>query len=78
MSKQTLNYEQSVARLEQVVARLEQGEVPLEEALALFEEGTTLIRCCSSALDQAEQKVMKLVPGPNGTPVAEEMEEMSQ
>ena len=48
-------FEEALARLELIVARLEQGEVPLEEALGLFEEGTALMKQCSTALDKAEQ-----------------------
>lgn len=69
-------FEEALARLEVIVARLEQGEVPLEEALGLFEEGTTLMKQCSTALDKAEQKVAKLLPGLNGAAVEEPMEEM--
>lgn len=69
-------FEEVLARLEVIVARLEQGEVPLEEALGLFEEGTALMKQCSTALDKAEQKVAKLLPGLNGTAVEEPMEEM--
>ena len=69
-------FEEALARLEVIVARLEQGEVPLEEALGLFEEGTALMKQCSTALDKAEQKVGKLLPGRNGAAVEEPMEEM--
>ena len=69
-------FEEALARLEVIVARLEQGEVPLEEALGLFEEGTALMKQCSTALDKAEQKVAKLLPGLNVAAVEEPMEEM--
>ena len=69
-------FEEALARVEVIVARLEQGEVPLEEALGLFEEGTALMKQCSTALDKAEQKVAKLLPGLNGAAVEEPMEEM--
>ncbi len=69
-------FEEALARLEVIVARLEQGEVPLEEALGLFEEGTALMKQCSTALDKAEQKVAKLLPDLNGAAVEEPMEEM--
>ena len=35
----------------------------------LFEEGTKLIAACSQELDAAEQKVVKLMKGPDGAPV---------
>lgn len=75
-TKKQLSFEDSMKRLEEIVARLDSGEAPLEEALALFEEGSGLIKTCSAALDKAEQKVHKLLPGPDGAPVEAEMEEM--
>ncbi len=69
-------FEASMARLEEIVTALEKGEAPLEEALALFEEGTALMKQCSQALDKAEQKVAKLLPGPDGAPVETPMEGM--
>lgn len=68
MAGKKLNFEQSMARLEEVVGLLERGEAPLEDALALFEEGTKLMRTCSTLLDSAEQKVALLKVGPEGRP----------
>jgi len=76
MASKKLTFEEAMARLEAIVERLDQGDAPLEEALALFEEGTALMKQCSAALDKAEQKVSKLLPGPDGAPVELPMEEM--
>ena len=43
--------------------------MPLDESLKLFEEGTKLIGDCRTALDKAEQQVVKLMKGPDGEPV---------
>lgn len=69
-------FEEAMARLETIVTQLERGDVPLEEAMTLFEEGTALMKQCSQALDKAEQKVAKLLPAPDGSPVEEPMEDM--
>ena len=69
MAKKTLLFEESMQRLEEIVRLLERGDVPLEESLALFEEGSGLIARCSKLLDNAEQKVIKLKKGSDGTPV---------
>ena len=45
------------------------GQRQLADSLALFEEGTKLIAACSQELDAAEQKVVKLMKGPDGAPV---------
>ena len=71
MAEKKMTFEQAMARLEEIVKLLEQGEAPLEGALSLFEEGTKLMKKCSAQLDRAEQKVTKLLAGPDGTPVEE-------
>jgi len=67
MSEKT--FEEQIARLEEIVSMLERGDAQLADSLALFEEGTKLISACSKQLDQAEQKVVKLMKGADGAPV---------
>lgn len=55
------NYEKSVKRLEEIVALLETGGQPLEKTLELFSEGTALINSCGKYLDDAQQKITKLL-----------------
>ncbi len=69
MAKKELDFEQSVSRLDEIVRQLERGDVPLEQSLKLFEEGTALVRSCGTMLDQAEQKIIKLQKGEDGSPV---------
>ncbi len=70
MAEKKLTFEESMARLEKIVTLLEQGDAPLEDSLALFEEGTVLMKKCSALLDRAEQKVVKLTAGADGSPAA--------
>ena len=74
MAEKKVTFEQAMARLEEIVKQLEQGDAPLEDALALFEEGTRLMKKCTTQLDKAEQKVSKLLAGPDGKPVEEPFE----
>ena len=69
MSAKKATFEQQLQRLEEIVAALEKGDAQLADSLALFEEGTKLIAACSKQLDQAEQKVVKLMKGADGAPV---------
>ncbi len=62
-----LTFEQALARLEETVRRLENGDVPLDESLSLFEEGIALVKLCNGKLDAAEQKVVKLKIGDDGS-----------
>ena len=46
---------------------MEDAATPLNEMLALFEEGVGLVRSCSQILSEAEQKVVILTEGKDGT-----------
>ncbi|MCL2368841.1 MAG: exodeoxyribonuclease VII small subunit [Oscillospiraceae bacterium] len=69
MKGKELGFEAAIARLDEIVKALERGQTPLDEALVLFEEGTRLLGSCSKQLDEAEQKVVKLMQGPVGEPM---------
>ena len=71
MGKKTASFEEQILRLEEIVGALEQGDVQLADSLALFEEGAKLVAACTKQLEQAEQKVLKLMKGPDGAPVEE-------
>ena len=74
MAEKKVTFEQAMARLEEIVKQLEQGDASLEDALTLFEEGTRLMKKCTTQLDKAEQKVSKLLAGPDGHPKEEPFE----
>ena len=63
-----LTFEQAITRLEEIVKILEKGDAPLEKSLDIFAEGTELIKYCGAVLDNAEQKVVMLRKGEDGTP----------
>ena len=75
MNQENMTFEASMVRLEQIVRIMERGDAQLADSLALFEEGTKLIASCSKQLDQAEQKVVKLMKGADGAPVELPFEE---
>ena len=75
MSELSHVFEASIQRLDEIVKRMEQGNVPLAESLQLFEEGTALVAACSSLLDEAELKVVRLMKGPDGNPIEMEFED---
>ena len=66
--KKKLTFEQAMARLDEIVTTLERGDAPLEEAMKLFEEGSKLMRECTTLLDAAEQKVTLLTANEVGKP----------
>lgn len=68
------SFEEAMKRLEDILKQMEQGNAPLEASLKLFEEGTALVHQCSTMLDQAELKVVRLMKGPDGNPVEMEFD----
>lgn len=72
MNKQSITFEQSMARLEQIVRAMERGDVALEESLKLFQEGTELVRSCGKLLDEAQLQIQKVMTAADGSPVMED------
>ncbi len=54
-------FEEALEKLEKIVHKLEEGGFALEESLGMFEEGISLSKYCYRKLNEAEQKVEKLV-----------------
>ena len=73
-----LSFEEAFAQLEETVRRLEEGNLPLEEALALYERGMELAALCTERLDQAELRVRRLIPTPEGDLSTEPFEEWQE
>lgn len=63
-----MSFEEALRSLEDVVRRLEGGEVPLDESIALYERGEALRRHCQARLDAAQERIEKIVAGPDGKP----------
>ncbi len=63
-----MSFEEALKALEDVVRRLEGGEVPLDESIALYEQGEALRRHCQARLDAAQERIEKIVAGPDGKP----------
>ncbi len=61
-----LSFEDALAELEAVVHRLESGAAPLEESIALYARGAELRRHCEDKLKAAEERVSRIVQGPDG------------
>ncbi|MBI3326468.1 MAG: exodeoxyribonuclease VII small subunit [Nitrospinae bacterium] len=64
-------FEGALQRLEEIVAHLERNELDLEQSLQLFEEGVTLVRFCTTRLDEAERRIEVLLADKEGRVHAE-------
>lgn len=61
-----MSFEEALTELEQIVRRLEGGQVKLDEAIQSYERGAQLKRHCETKLNEAQQRVDRIVIGPEG------------
>ena len=73
---QVFPFEDSLKQLEDLVERLESGEISLEESLQDFEQGVALVRTLRERLDQAQQRVDKIVEQEGGETASQSMDLM--
>ena len=56
-----MEFEKNLNKLEEIVEKMEAGNLSLDESLSAFEEGVRLSKDCNKKLNQAEEKVKKLL-----------------
>ena len=61
-----MSFEDALAELEGIVRRLEGGQVKLDDAIQSYERGTQLKRHCEKKLNEAQQRVDRIVIAPDG------------
>jgi exodeoxyribonuclease VII small subunit len=66
-----MSFEDALAELEQIVRRLESGQVKLDEAIQSYERGAQLKRHCEKKLNEAQQRVDRIVIGSDGAVTVE-------
>lgn len=66
-----MSFEDALSELEQIVRKLEGGQVKLDEAIVSYERGAQLKRHCEKKLNEAQQRVDRIVIGPDGAVTAE-------
>lgn len=60
-AEQESGFEKSLERLESIVEEMEGGELSLDQMIRHFEEGSKLVKQCSTKLTEVEKKIEKLV-----------------
>jgi exodeoxyribonuclease VII small subunit len=61
-----MSFEDALAELEGIVRRLEGGQVKLDDAIQSYERGAQLKRHCEKKLNEAQQRVDRIVIAPDG------------
>ena len=61
-----MSFEDALAELERIVRLLEEGGAKLDDAIGHYERGAALKRHCETKLREAQAKVDRIIPGPDG------------
>ena len=61
-----LTFEEGMKELEKILSKLESDQTPLEEMVDLYEKANKITEICKSRLDQANQRMTKLIKNDNG------------
>ena len=61
-----LTFEQGIKKLENILSKLESEDTPLDQMISLYEEANRLTVICKKKLDDADQRMPKLVKNENG------------
>ena len=66
-----MSFEQALDELRTIVEGLEKGEGKLDAAIESYERGAALKRHCEAKLREAQEKIERIVQGPDGEPGSE-------
>ncbi len=66
-----MSFEEALDELRAIVEGLEKGEGKLEAAIESYERGAALKRHCEAKLREAQEKIERIVQGPDGQPATE-------
>jgi len=58
--------DEDIKKLEELSKKMESGVLTLEQSLQVFQEGITLIRKCTQALESAELRVKEIIETQGG------------
>tara|TARA_B100000945_G_scaffold287985_1_gene259974 strand:+ start:37 stop:261 length:225 start_codon:yes stop_codon:yes gene_type:complete len=64
--KSELTFEEGIQKLEKILLKLENEDTPLDQMITLYEEANNLTDICRKKLDEANQRMTKLVKGEDG------------
>ena len=56
-----IDFEKEMKRLDEIVNKISSQNVPLDECLVLFQEGQKIIKALETALQEATEKVEKVI-----------------
>ena len=61
MSEERIDFEKEMKKLDEIVEKISSQNLPLDECLALYQEGQKIIKSLETALEEAKDKVEKVI-----------------
>ena len=61
MKDEQFDFEKEMKRLDEIVAKISSQDLPLDECLALYKEGQEIVKKLEKALEQAQEKIEKVI-----------------
>ena len=61
MSEERIDFEKEMKKLDEIVEKISSQNLPLDECLALYQEGQKIIKNLEAALEEAKDKVEKVI-----------------
>lgn len=62
-----LSFEEAMGQLEGIVRQLESGQGKLDDAITAYERGAHLRAHCEAKLNEAQARIEKITPQPDGS-----------
>lgn len=56
-----IEFEKELQRLDEIIAKISQNSDDLDESLSLYEEGKSIVKRLSAAIDEAKDKIEKVI-----------------
>ena len=56
-----IDFEKEMKKLDEIVEKISSQNLPLDECLALYQEGQKIIKSLETALEEAKEKVEKVI-----------------
>ena len=61
MPDNKIDFEKEMKKLDEIVEKISSQNLPLDECLALYQEGQKIIKSLETALEEAKEKVEKVI-----------------
>lgn len=61
MAEVKIDFEKEMKKLDEIVEKISSSNLPLDECLALYQEGQKIIKSLEEALEEAKNKVEKVI-----------------